>query len=570
MHIPVSPQFGEPGPGDGSRGQACPAAHARRQRILASMALTQSHRRARLPIARVAAAVAVPLAAATLLPGAGWAAAAKGAWLTWASARARGPVADAGIEAGPAPVGAARDRAPLGAEPALLGWAPATFGLPGAAANPETDIEQVTCPGASVCVAVGGYALASGSTSGFIAWGVGRHWSAVPAPVPPGARVPTGTTLSAVACASLDRCAAVGGYVSSAGRSESYLLSGSRGHWVAAAAPSPGGSTGGQEQLVSLACAPRGGRCVAVGSLDATSAPVVVTGYGSSWAATALPVAPVLAGAELSEVSCPSPTGCVALGSYTTAGANAYGLVAHWDGRSWAVERLPRPDVPAVPPKATLVVGFTALSCASVVSCTAMAYYQTASGPRFAGALSYESSAGYWRPTVVPLPAGASEAASPSVDVPALACARLCVAVVSYMGNYGQLHDLPVTYLLQEVARGRWRAEPPLAVPAYSGAQGPLDLSDVACGSTGACVAAGTFSGPGLLTGSALVAGNLGTPSGAWRVVVARAPLRSRSGGTYVELSRVACSARQCVALGDAARAAGGPEQPLVETALVG
>jgi CHAP domain len=95
-------------------------------------------------------------------------------------------------------------------------WAPAAAPLPAnALADPQIDLDSVTCPAASWCVTAGSYpAVAPGggqTISGLAAIGSGTAWSTTSVPLPGNAYSST-TDLMSVACPSKVFCVAVGGY----------------------------------------------------------------------------------------------------------------------------------------------------------------------------------------------------------------------------------------------------------------------------------------------------------------------------------------------------------------------
>lgn len=446
-------------------------------------------------------------------------------------------------------------------------WTASTFALPaGAASNPETDLQDVVCAGPSVCVAVGGYMARDGSGA-LIAWDNRGRWSAYEPSLPVGARTPTGATLSHVACASPTRCAAVGSYVTAAGQSEAFLTSGSGSSWasVPVRAPSGAGTKLVPTAISAIACAP-GGPCVAAGSYGSPSRAMLVTGYGRSWAATSLPVPAGGSDVDLEAVACPSVARCIVLGGYGTpqGDSDLLSVVGH-DG-SWAATTLAHPSVPGLARTAKLAVGFTALQCPSASSCAAAAYYETTNTARhLAGAFVFTMEATSWRAQLAPLPAGASAAGYPSVNIPALACAPTCVAVVSYMGNQDGLNDVALSYLLQERADGSWAAHnlPPLPVAAH--AEGPLELGTVSCNPAGTCLAAGTFDGGAPGTGSALVMGSVRRPAEQWQDLVAPSLPLNGAQRTEVDLTVVTCAATSCLAVGSYVTGPGNAQEPLVD-----
>jgi len=460
-------------------------------------------------------------------------------------------------------------RAPPAQAGSLPRWSATTLALPGAAADPEADVAEVTCPSSSTCVAVGGYQLDGGSSAGFIAWGSPQGWSALRAPLPPGTKAATGATLSGVSCASAARCVAVGSYVGPRGETRAYLVSGSGASWRSVPLALPRGvpSATTPDDVSSVACAPLG-QCVATGSYGPTGAPLIVTGYGSSWLAASLARPGGGGSAELSQVACPAAHHCTAAGEYSTAAADTYLLTASGYGASWHVALMPRPNLPGVGPSQKLVSGPTALECPAANSCVAAAYYQTTSGPRLAGALLYTSSGTTWGAQVAELPPGAQAAPQEPVVVPSLACARAgaCVAIVSYIGDYGSHEDLPLTFLLSENASGQW-APSPLALFHRPGKPpAPVQLKALACEPAGTCVGVGSFVLSPLATATALLTGHADQNGVAWHTQLAPAPPTGGSKYSDTELSRAACSPQSCMAIGTYVAGAGGSHQLLVDS----
>jgi hypothetical protein len=103
--------------------------------------------------------------------------------------------------------------------------------------------------------------------------------------------------------------------------------------------------------LDGVSCVPGSG-CVAVGG-DARLA------GGIRWSIPAS-----IPGYRLSSLSCASPTFCTAIGRNTK--LNPYGVMEHWDGQRWAIER---PDMVGFDD------GFAAVSCPSATACIALGAY---------------------------------------------------------------------------------------------------------------------------------------------------------------------------------------------------
>ena len=84
--------------------------------------------------------------------------------------------------------------------------------------------------------------------------------------------------------------------------------------------------------------------------------------------------APELAGAipgQLNGVSCPSPTACSAVGSYTNVPGVHMTVVERWNGKQWSIQPTPNPA------RAT-GSSLNGVSCASQTACTAVGSYTNA------------------------------------------------------------------------------------------------------------------------------------------------------------------------------------------------
>ena len=171
--------------------------------------------------------------------------------------------------------------------------------------------------------------------------------------------------LVGVSCRTHGDCAAVGFTLLGKGLAEHW-----NGHtWSAQPTANPKPFT----QLLGVSCRRPG--CVAVGtgsgagpagsSSSLTGVPLAERWTGTKWAAVPVPD-PLPAGsfAELTSVSCPSASDCVAVGDDQNAAGTTDGtLAAHWDGTAWTVVPSPSP---------AKFSGLTSVSCPSVRRCVAV------------------------------------------------------------------------------------------------------------------------------------------------------------------------------------------------------
>lgn len=374
-------------------------------------------------------------------------------------------------------------------------WTAVQAPLPagGTAANPQEFLRSVVCPSVSNCVAVGHYIDASNNQQGLMVTGSGASWGATEAPLPANAAAaPPGVELNSVACASATSCTAVGDYTDSSGNQQGLVLTGSGTSWAASEAPLPA---------------------------DASGSP----------------------GADLSSVSCPSASSCIATGSYlNSSGYQAFMLTG--SGTSWTAKEVPMPGDAAANP---FIRGFIPIACSSVSSCTAVTTYTDSAGDA-RGALITGSGTS-WTAIEVPLPANA--ATEPGTGMNAVACpsASACVAAGTYEDTSGNQDTLLAT------GSGRsWTAiQAPL--PANATANQEQELYSVACLSSTSCTAVGTYTA-GLPQG--LIVSGSGT---SWQA--SEAP----GNNGYASLYSVACpSTSQCVAAGSYGNSPPNNDQPIL------
>jgi hypothetical protein len=132
---------------------------------------------------------------------------------------------------------------------------------------------DVNCASSTACIAVGQYYQSGSNLFGLIETGAGSGYAATQAPLPTGANaVNPAVNLSAVSCAAVGSCLAVGDYTDVSSDVDGLLDTDSGGTWAAAEVPSPpaGGTFLG---LGSVSCVASWG-CVAVGEYQNAAAGV--------------------------------------------------------------------------------------------------------------------------------------------------------------------------------------------------------------------------------------------------------------------------------------------------------
>jgi hypothetical protein len=233
-------------------------------------------------------------------------------------------------------------------------WSTAPLVEPGGALQ----LNSVSCFSESFCMAVGG---STGSGTHPNAVGVieewdGSAWSVVPNPQSSGADV----SFSSVSCPGAASCFAVGQDSTDGG----FIDSWDGASWTMAL----------NEQGVSLSavsCSTTA-TCVAVGGGPSNSLYSAVL-VGGTWTAESVPD-PGSDG-SLYDVSCASPTFCMAVGSIEVGGVGwGTGLTEAWDGESWAV--VPSPNYPEDDLGPGFIGGGILISdsCVSAQACVAVGY----------------------------------------------------------------------------------------------------------------------------------------------------------------------------------------------------
>src|SRR5215472_6680866 len=268
---------------------------------------------------------------------------------------------------------------------------------------PTGQLNWVSCPAASSCMAVGTYVRSSGAGVTLAERWDGSTWRIQPVPSPPGA---AWSALLGVSCVSPSACEAVGATVSRsrAWRPVMERWNGTR--WQIQPAPSSGSS-----YLVGVACTAVGG------SAPGTPGKALAERWdGSRWR---VQPAPSPAGAFLAGVACTSPSACTAVG-----GSDAGTLAEQWNATTWTTRAA------ANPPQGG---GFlNGVACLSSSPCTAV-------GNSNAGNLAERWNGTRWRIQPTANPAGAQFT---FLNTVACASASTCIAAGAYIDSSGAFRAL--------------------------------------------------------------------------------------------------------------------------------
>lgn len=259
-------------------------------------------------------------------------------------------------------------------------------------------------------------------------------------------RTPKGVgDLSAVSCYSADACTAVADEVA--------LRSDGR-RWSSEKTARPRASR--RWQLSDVSC-PSGTACIAVGRLNPRASRSVALAErwdGSTWHVQRLPVpGGESTSSDLSRVSCTSPSACTAIGHV---GLHSDLLIERWNGTKWSIQRLPDTSIE-----------LSDVSCTAQALCTAVGY-QIA--PDSSGVVAARWSGDKWSISEAPR-------SYFGVDINAVSCptVRACTWVGYFDGGSSGT----------EAVAGRWDGTS-WTSPAFTGAS---TLNGVSCTSATACTA---------------------------------------------------------------------------------
>ncbi len=383
-------------------------------------------------------------------------------------------------------------------------WTARQAPLPaGAAADPFATLESINCFTGTLCAAIGSYTDSSGNTQWLLLTGSGSSWTAAKAPVPSDAASDPGVDLSAVHCASPTSCVAVGSYEDSAGDVEGLLITGFGKHWTATQAPVPSNAMSNPfTDLQAVTCTATNHDCVIVGNYDGASDDedgLLITGSGSSWTATETPLPANAVGtyANLAAVRCQSPSLlCTAVGSYTGASFDQYGLLVTGSGTSWTATQAPEPpNANEASPDSWL----SAVTCPGSSACIAAGGYYTTGGAD--AAMLVTVSASSLAVSQASLPGNAAMNSNPDLGAVACVSASACVATGDYRIASGHNRGL-----LVYGGGSSWTA---IQAPVPNNSGVTTDIPAVSCApNASTCIAVGYYEKSGndqglLLTGPA-------------------------------------------------------------------
>ncbi len=263
--------------------------------------------------------------------------------------------------------------------------------------------------------------------------------------------------------------------------------------------------------------------------------------------------------AYLTSVSCPSAGNCVAVGSYTDAGANNQAMLATETAGTWGTAR-----ALALPASAEAMQGLHgatlySVSCTSIGNCVAVGSYVDTSNAR--QPMLVEEDHGVWGAVqTLTLPANANTAPGGQYSrltsvscTPASGAARLkgpgtCLAVGTYIDNTTSLNDL---IFVASESNNVWTGTQ-LLLPPDADATQPTGLDQfngpaVSCTGVGDCVVVGAY----VAAPDSLNAMHAEQTSGVWLRAATVTSSDPTFTGVPAFLESVSCtSAGNCTAVG--------------------
>lgn len=223
-----------------------------------------------------------------------------------------------------------------------------------------SELNATRCASATSCIAVG-FEDSSGTTDALAETWNGTSWSEMTASIPLGSRA---SQLLGLSCLSASQCTAVGWYENTSAVDVTLAESWNGKSWSLQTTPTVSGAT--LSELTAVSCTATTS-CLAVGYYEksGTTATFAELWNGSSWTGETTPNPSGAKLTQLHGVACVSSTSCTAVGNYTNSANVEETLAESWTDKTWAIE-----STPALP--GAQASAFGGISCASSTACTAV------------------------------------------------------------------------------------------------------------------------------------------------------------------------------------------------------
>ncbi len=236
-------------------------------------------------------------------------------------------------------------------------------------------LEGVSCRSGAECMAVGHWVNASAEDEPLSERWNGSSWS-IDTPLAEG----TASSLTSVSCASAKECVAVGYYIEGSPAKTLPLIEKWNGKKWAAMKPAKLSAEDEEAWFTSVSCpAEKACEAVgSLDSAIEAIQPLAESLSGSSWKSHTVPISEDSSEPELRSVACSSTTECTAVGRYLesseTNPSKWHALASHWNGAAWSLEESVDPIAkPGV--EAEAYWELTAISCPSTTSCVAVGLF---------------------------------------------------------------------------------------------------------------------------------------------------------------------------------------------------
>jgi hypothetical protein len=356
-------------------------------------------------------------------------------------------------------------------------------------------LDSVSCWSPGNCAAGGGYADHAGAEHAFVVSETNGTWGqAKEIQDAPGLRLGDrayGPGISVMSCPSAGNCTAAGEFVNPAEKTYPFVVSETNGTWgPARELPGVAALKVDLDAILSSLSCPSAGNCAAGGYYDdATSdgrSLVAVEKNGTWGNARQVPgTAATYRGdfATVESVSCPPDGNCLAVGSYqTSAGVQPF-LSVLKDGTWSRAERVP--GLSALPNGGATAGDAMWVGCASPGDCNVFGIYRVAHAKGVYSFSVAEADGTWGKAKKIPLGARAAES---FIDAVGCASPGNCSA--------GGLFFAPGSSEVFTVdeKNGTWSTSREIPGSAALNRGGNAEVSSIACGAPGDCVAGGYYS----------------------------------------------------------------------------